>query len=1057
MNEFDDKAFEFCGKIANTAEFVSWMERNFLPAQDSGEIGWNYFSSMVRCLEHMEGCASDEQRLTYITENSLLRKWFVVMLCIMAYGNADGYCLKFKQYDAEQHPFLRGWMAAIGQTGKLGVYSLEKGEEHTVIGCCSEKFYILPAVEIQRTGAAWEELYDKLLTAPQIRTALRTGISKVIAVRLLYSAKSLEGSAVFRFLRNLITDCIAPDIAATYRENTPCQHIGNMDLFCTTGSVMPEAALADDIYLTLTHGKYRAFYPFSPEFANAVDIATASVDKISLRVLLSDAEKPAHGAVVSGTFRGQVQFNDPNTGDVSVVPYLFHENKRYDQSHLHFADTAGTFCMYPDLPVEYEDRCSKYVFFSNLNSTVTGRSEEAVPAFSDRAVISAFTGDKLCVFESNRQLHTIPVKSSISDAYAGYVLNLRRCNRDPLSPLLPDFETVQQIDASHEPANPSGRMYVYIDFGSSSSVIGYKYGNAGAFQTKSIMGRTSPVREILGQFDRRSYYGYLNFPSFYDQVDVVSSTILKFSDDDEKGMPFPFRFGIVPFVQHLSYFENIGMEVHTSHKESLSRSVIRPHTKAILMNLCFAALCRAVDENCEEAVLLPSFPNVSYEGNYKNLLDMILEEIHGTIFPDLKTMHLLGCRDSYLLYESIAVSNSSVYLGDRTLTVNVDIGDLTMDLSAVYYDFRDGVHTKTVCGYSSLKYAGKQLLKRSVCDMLLQIGARAGEENSAAEMKAFLTGENGEKAVLAPKRGEDLEDYQVLVELLCRKFKPSKLQDGLPADHSWESIFTEMLGKCEVAPDDCDGQLKADLLLRYAVMMPVIRRFIETSVKNCELTQMPAISICFYGGGSKGIQLLDRLTSDFRLKMSAYFTQCFGNCSISIPEDAAKIRLLSGLEKPEVFEENDGRINVKLAAFRSNSDWSRINPKEINYIRSRMRAEALPFSDDDTPEKRQQKRHDPQFFLKAADGFTGWKQYVQEAISAFTDGEIAELLNKALDHVEKDPKIVNAIKASLVSGESDSAFIMAADSDIYPEMIESVAYLLETGRVMLAISKSSRS
>ena len=1057
MNQFDDKAFEFCGRIANTAEFVSRMERSFLPAQDAGEIGWNYFSSMVRCLERLENCTTDEQRLTYITENWLLRKWFAVMLCIMAYGNSDGYRLESRQYAAQQHPFLRGWMAAIGQTEELGVYSLENGEDRTLIGCCSEVYYILPAMEIQRTGAEWEKLYDKLLTAPQIRIALSTGIPKAIAVRLLYSANRLEGSAVFRFLRNLITECIAPDIAATYRENMPCRRVGNMDLFCTTGSVMPEAALADDIYLTLTHGKYRAFYPFSPEFADAVDMGSASVDRISLRVLLSDAKKPAHGAVVRGTFRGQVRFVDPNTGDCSVVPYLFHENKCYDVTHLHFADMAGTFCMYPDLPVEYEDRCSKYVFFSNLNSTVTGRNEEAVPAFSDHAFISSSTGDKLCVFASNRQLHVIPVKSSISDAHAGYVLNLRRCNKTPLPPLLPDFEAVQQIDVSHEPANPGGRMYVYIDFGSSSSVIGYKCGDAGAFQTKSIMGNTSPVREILGQFDRRSYYGYLNFPSFYDHVDVVSSTILKFSDDDEKGMPFPYQYGIVPFVQHLSYFESIGMEVHTSHKESLTRSDIRPQTKAILMNLCFAALCRAVDENCREAVLLPSIPNVSYEENYKNLLDKILEEIRRTIFPDLKTIHLLGCRDSYLLYESIAVSNSSNCLGDRTLTVNVDIGDLTMDLSAVYNDFRNGVQTKTVCGYSSLKYAGKQLLKRSVRDMLLQIGAKAGEKNSVAEMRAFLTGENGRKAVLVPKHGEDLEDYRVLVELLCRKFKPSRLCGGLPADHSWESIFTEMLGKCEVAPDDCDEQLKADLLLRYAVILPVIRHFIETSVKNCELEQIPAITICFYGGGSKGVQLLDRLTGDFLLKMSAYFREFFSTCSISIPEDAAKTQLLSGLEKPEVFEENDGRINVKLASFKSNSDWSRINPKEINYIRSRMRAQALPFSGEDPPEENLRKRHDPKFFLSAEDGFTGWKQYVQEAISAFTDGEIAELLKHTIDLVENDPKIVSAINASLDSGGSDSAFIMAADSDIYPEMIESVAYLMETGRVMLAITKSNRS
>ena len=422
---------------------------------------------------------------------------------------------------------------------------------------------------------------------------------------------------------------------------------------------------------------------------------------------------------------------------------------------------------------------------------------------------------------------------------------------------------------------------------------------------------------------------------------------------------------------------------------------------------------------------------------------------------DIEIENVIDAKNKNLLYESIAISNGTEGVGDNVLRVNVDIGDSTTDMSAVLKRGKSAC----LCGYSSINYAGKKLLKQSFHSMLSSIGMKNDIHKFREYVKKFLLGSenNHLNPFIIPN---DENETTAVIEEICNKFYPNQRKGGKPRNESWQNNFMELIDTAEINAADgrkssasysgkCDIKIKADIIMRYAVIMPVIKDFTETALAMCQSDEKTSINISFYGGGAKGITLADWFTDgndSFLKKVSAYFQNSFSQeCYIEVPDVDAKVHLVRGLSNLDVYKDTDGENNIRPA---DNSvdfvvSWKETDPSNIFTFNS-IRAERCSkfnlvraVNQEDVEENMVQHKKSENYMPD--DVPQDFCKYAQDIISLFLyDSDIKEFFKDCfITNPSEETK--NSIRKLLAS--DGSAFESTLNSKVYPEMIKNTSYM----------------
>lgn len=1054
-------------KVAdNIGTYVGLTESTF--SIHTHHEGRDHFTHTMRYIDELWRVYSNNPDVSIalheINGNIVLKRWFAALICMMIYGAADGYRLRINSYSTEDRSFLDIWKRKFIINGKddnsidscngMNVYEFVKNEKTSVIGCFSNKYCVISVREVVNNGNKWEELFSAILHAYDLKQYFKDEIPIVDLIKIKFSSVSLPDNTPIKIIKDIISSIVNLDIQFDY--NIPHQSVGYLNVYCTDNNVIPKSSLCNDIYLTRISNNYAALYPLRNDVADDIEIKIASVKNLEMKVFIKNNIITVS---VSSEFCYRVVFKPiDNDGQEAVVPFSFTEMKSYTGDSIKSADNIGTFCAYPDIPLEYEHRCKQYTYFYDLNSNLSGNGESADLELSDVAFKKAYNNDKLYLHSSNQPIHIFKVslsktKYSSKNRYAGCIINIRHLQRQCLPPLLISGEKVD-IDLNIPKSNSETTMKVYMDFGSSSSTIGYKIENSQLI-LDDITGGTPVVRELLGRYDKARYSCFMNLPSLYRKKGTVPSTLIEFCGE-EFGV-FSCDNTFLPFKLDSSKIEENHLKICDVHKSDLAvrGKTIANHLSAVVENLCYMALCHAISCNCGKVVFIQSFPNDEYKASYAYIMDSFCVHMKNTVFPDLNVNHVINCDNNYLLYESLAISNSVSDLPNNILLVNVDIGDATTDFASVYCSN----NSKKVCGYSSIDYAGKQLLKRSVCDMLLHSGNYNNQDVFLRKITEFMLGTQDIPPFFTSGTGEtdSLKDH---VSALCKRFLMDVDNNGFVKSSAWENIFLEILEYADINVDvfKVNKKIKEDLILRYAFMIPVIKDFIETSLNACDNPEGISVNLTFYGGGSKGIGFINSLTGDFINNIAKYLQCTAKNVNVTVSTENAKEQIIIGLERLDVINQNDGKYNVVLSnAIKTEADWKYINPKYTDSFKSASRQEKcaqlniipIQSSDSNINHNIEQRKKTSNFFNVEA-AYDEMGRQICEIIDFFMPSDREQSLFKKIFLDGSYSYMGQKVKNTLISSPNNelSSFTKASDAEIYPEMIKNTAYLFEISRLM---------
>ena len=828
----------------------------------------------------------------------------------------------------------------------------------------------------------------------------------------------------------------------------PCKKIGAVSLFRIISGEMQKECLLPNLLLLKIGNTNQILYPFTEKIIDDIESGICLYVSVKMQLktkqYITPVKKTVRTIQISGTLQYPVEF-EGNDGTIITSIYTYSLNRFYDDDDIIFFSGLPTFCMYPDIPFEYETNCQQYTYFFNRDSRLPIAIHEDVVDLkkmlhldidcesSGLSYITTRIGKvAFMVTKTPRHLIKVIYDNQHEKRVVGSILNLRTIAMQ-YPPLLGQEKEICFSLKRPEVNISENIISVYMDFGSSSSVLGYRF-NGADMSTFSVTGGTPVVRDLLAAYDKRNYCNFINLSSETSSCSEVPSVCLKYNAFPKDRTPFhmawhPFQYRFADFAKHLMIPEESG-KLLFANGQSVNAGLI-------LYNLCYTAVCHAINQNSRKVYLFPVFSGKKYLQHLNCCLNQIIDELTST-FPEIEIVNFLNAKNIQYLYESMAYSVWKIRERHTNfLAINVNIGDTITDMSAIQIDEKG----KKMCAYSSVEYAGRMLLKAAVRDMLSH--TQCEKKAEAFLLHLFRIHESQFSS----------DKVRVLIKGICQKFFPNSKRAGRPRDASWQAMFDELLKTTPICIENADIKFQADLRLRYATLIRVVRDFTETAVNLCDCKKFPVMKLYFSGGASAYMteQFLNLVRTDF----NHYFFQDTINCFTEVisTNKCDMIRLLKNLSFNSL---EDGYILLDNANIMVN--WQETNTENISSIiqhKKRMSAcTQFGFRTDNSYEaekynKQQLKKQFSEQILQNT-----WINYCRELI----DGYIQE---EALSGLLKDCFLLNFRKRSVYNelllqlctppdknGAVVTSLKYALDSEVYPEMLHSTAYMFAVSHLL---------
>ena len=1059
-----------------------------LCASEDGQGENDHFTSTMREISRLWSnwqTAGIPETTEKINRTYCLKSWFSMIVCMILFGRNDGNALRIVSVTVQEHPYLKVWKNKFFFTSRddnavseaadqeaLHVYAFAPDDLQSLAGCVSDYFFVIPPKAVIPDDTKWKNFYLRMMQYPSgIMAFLEAETNVMQKMLLLLSANTGQDHKPVQMIREILRYYIS--LKEPFVTNIRGKQIGSLTFFSTDYHLLPEVFFTEKICLLYTENQYAALYPFTQKTAQDIESGICRVETLSMTVtetsvgsILAD-QKLLDSVQIKAGFCYQLTFLDEEN-QPQTVPYSFSEEISYSARNIRQIARMRTFCMYPDILFAQEEKCQVYTYLSKDNSFLF-HSRPTVPmqemldltelscfeeVFQNPVAVQFPAANEPVRFVwsvSSQPKHLIGVHTP-EHAWAGALLNLRTKEGNYL-PLL--FQGEQKPISLQRTAQPETEvsMQAYLDFGNSTTAISYRCG--GKTETGGISGSSPAVRGLLAEYDREGYACLVNLPETDPEQQIPSVFVRYDSNALQDWLPGHQIF--IPFSDLSPLFESMRLHPDPVKKTAvLSGETFAPMVsgvRAFLFQICFAAACHAVNMGCTELLFFPAVPGRQAADVLAGLLDEILAEIR--LILKIRTEHLLHAEKRWLLWETLALSADVRRNSTDVLTVTVDIGDAATELSAV---FADKLGNKKLCGFSSVPYAGKEILMKTIFDVFRNV-------SSLDEAESFLFGRNGQHPLLIPEQKNN--GAEIIGRQLCQKFMTGKKWRGIPKDAVWEQLVLNLLRRTRInteSPNRMPEKAAALLLIRCAVLLPVIRDFTAAAAMMCGKEESTALNLNFCGGGARNFLLADQLTAgekNFLKQAQQYLGRDFTSCYVSVQKENSKKQLLKAISRLSAHQNPDGAYVLdsypELAELQVN--LRETDPHELIAVLQTGRSELCsgfafrPVNSVDDVVYNAGRRQAPSSCIadSEADVYPAYSKYLkQEIFENFLSGTDAEACFVRSFADAASPQTQEEIQKQLYSDTKRNAFRLAAKSDIYPEMIRHTAYLLETSRLLSA-------
>lgn len=1054
------KFIEIAGSLQEYAGKAAALAR-----VDEFHIENDYFTSAIRAIDtlwkrYQKGKCDAKSAFEEVQRSPYLTQWFSMLLCMILFGRHDGNELTKLTLPPESYLCIwKDKLSALGgndsSTDGLGVYAFQE-QGASVAGCCSDTYFVIPpkSMPLDENAPKWKREYVNLVNTPVLLESYLRFCSRVQKIILLLSADSMPDvkDSPLGVVKEIIHYCIEePNIVEIPQNKIRGKRIGDCSFFSVASGAVPDQFLSDVLSLTRVQNKYYALYPVTEEVADKIEAGVCLIEKLKMTVqevskLPSSMQRSGvqvkQGAVTA-VFRCLLEFSEQDKkGNVTTetVFYPFQEQHSYAKEQLCFIDGLPTFCMYPDISFKYERRCCCYTFFSVEEALIQGKealNQEQEPApegnqfcFDDifqkaERKRTAFGNIRYSQMAAPR--HMIKVRNEQETSYFGCVLNLR-LEENALPPLVLENTSVS-VDMSKPAQETVGnQLYVYVDFGGSTSAIGYKT-SSGAMQTDSISGKTPLVREVLAYFQKETYRKFVNLTPGNKNAFTVPSLSIRYGIASTE---------LTPYHEAWQPFHYI-TDMQKTLPETNGKEMLNVNAAVIIQTLCETAVCHAVDENISELFLFPIFSEYRQQDALLKLWEGAIASVKKR-FPDMQMTCMLGAGNNHLLFENMVYGQPNYHQTlNNLLIVNVNIGDVVTDMSAVFVP--GTMETKYVCAYSSLQFAGRNLLKAAIANRLLHMKC-PGKNKSKKEL-------DGRKKFLLDLFGANKDDstsvYQqlnALAEQISRCFYPKM------RNKEWMQYIMPMLEIGALRTTDADVKFQADMWLRYGMLLAVIKDFISAALHMCDSNDQTTVAVYFSGGASAFLAHYQDDVADYLNTKLAH------NCFVDVLK-VSKQKMLEQMETLSFRSMSNG-----YSLFDKNGiamQQRKIAPAHIGNIPGSRRSSACSqfrfrqaHTDEDLQYNAERFKNPECSMPKESLLWENLNEQYSEIMQCFLkESCYFKLLHPLLN---QKPKSWNLELGQFYSEQQSmriTAFGRACQAEIYPEMLRSATYLFYTDRFLM--------
>ncbi|MBR1529688.1 MAG: hypothetical protein IJ642_10370 [Oscillospiraceae bacterium] len=1140
-------------KIANNnVQYVQFLNTVFQNGIDTG--GSDHFMSSFSDIDNIANMYANGMPVPTvigkIQQSPNVYRWLLAVMCAFIYGYDDQNALGVENVPFEQvqptgavvpipnRSFLNIWKHKFDVPGGndnddpalpnqadnqhgVNLITFRTGHDYPdVLGCFSRRYFVIPLKEHNLTTynpTKWKVKYNDLCsTAPTSLAEINSQLNIRQKVLLKLSANAIGAmvgvSQPLQLVQAVINHCISTDGIVLNGLAVPSiGKVCGIDFYKIQDTIDLDYLLSDRLFLGVENGSYHALYPMTDNLISGLVSGICSVQDMQLHVV-PDAANPSTISSADITFNYSSEFvfvPNPLSGLTTVfkIPYAVPQKKEYPLSRIRCITGMHTLCMYPNLPVNYEDRCTQYTYLScdesvimrqplpgidsvNLETGVfmgvidnTGVRKVIIDRKSDapkNTVINNMTCN-IYTKAAVKPEHFIEVCDQLASS-CGYLLNMQLNNGQNIPALLTDGIPVQ-ITFNAPQANTIEDMYAYVDFGSSSSCMKFKFGTSGNLSS-TIVNDQCTLRMLLldyAEADFTMLYRFiLNHPAENTFVNFPSVSSVYNSTLGAEGDYYIYHTSFMPIVQTLSDYATANVDTNVSNKTQLAvpAGAAEVSPNIIINNLCYIIACNAVAKGCTTAYIVPSIPSKEYLGSLSSIWDSAIVNMQN-VFPSLQMKNVLHTKDYRYLYESVAISNGIVGIAPNTLQVNIDIGDGTTDMAAIIVN---SMSIRNICGYSSIEYAGKNLIKTVIKDIM----------NNAAKStaEAVFKGRMGYgSSAFSPLSGHTAVERDTKATDLLNDFFDNETLRKKPRK-TWENRVLDLLAASNMDAG-IDQKIAANFTTRYLVMMPVIKDFIKTSIKIAGEHFVPGVTsirIHFYGGSAKGIDLLDVIDGRYvntRKLIETYFQkELQPNTTVDVPQGNAKHTLLDGLNALDITPLGNNQFQLAvsgasapssaaMAASNSIIPWELVNPNDATAFgeKGNPHQEAAEFrfvsiADAGDPVKAKLLN---QAQLKNIQSYYADPEQCTEDLRRYFDEEIYGKLMNNQDAIQDviemvvigfmdkaSPALQQAARNEILHGVANNSFYRATNASIYPEMMKNAVFMFAVSELFSQFHRKLR-
>lgn len=1092
-------------------------------------------TELVKLLEKWDSNnpnANIDNIMNQIQSSPNLYSWFIAVLCAFMYGCDGTNSLDVHSIPIEgagSPKFLKLWKEKFvrndgndndynGNTGFCMV-SFGNGNHYSDwLGCYSKEFFLIPLKEYNLTYQdvnPWKQKFNALCQRGPVLKSIFTDennnlINRAQRVILKLTADSIPVGQVgvpkaLELVRTLIHTYITTNVILP-----PASNVGFKKRFGDTVVLFElfrlknnftDSFFSNELYVGMDDNQnVYTTYPFSEDMIRMLEDRSMLINNMKIDVncsINSSGEKSVIDANIDINYSSIFVFEKHN-GDEDRLQFRYDYSEKFGANRIYSILHLPTLCMYPNLPLNVEKRCKEFTYLSNSDSSmfetplkgIAGTVELQNDAYfecdlgeAENKILFKGLHPKQTMVEGR----TVAIKTqsaakcshfiSVFGAnhhHCGYIVNI---NIDGVEkPAI--LKSGQQVsfDLNYkEPAMQKDTFYAFVDFGSSSSCMKYRVGD-GALHNDGIIEKNCTMRMLLAQYvDSRDYKYIVNNPN-----DFSSSKFPSVAVDYDASVGFNdyylYKNSWMPLVKRASEYERVGVHLGTSNKTALTsaRGASEKNPNIIISNICYIIACNAIINNCREIIVVPSLPSSTFQEPLSQIWTSAIQTMCSKFDFD-KFDTVLKAKGTHFLYESVAISYNS-NPGVNTLNINVDIGDSTTDMTAIYVDSGSNLN---ICGYSSVNYAGKQLIKETVKNI-------AENTMNAQVLMNILNGQ-------IPGYGDSLfdykqnkKDYAGAVSSLIGNFYNGTSKRRNP-ENFWENNVVEILNYSSLR-DDIDQKVAANFIARYLFLLPVIKDFINTAIAIAPTVvkgtnvDIKAIKIDFYGGAGEGlnvIKMLDtRPINPVYERIESYFDNAFNGIDVKLSvKGSGKDALVDGLSNLEIkYDASINKYEIHSPAGVTAVNWDDINPGYYegygrNVHKNSLNTEFVDTGSDVNDETTNKSilRNPMSYFDKSSDQPTLEKDTAnltvnQMATDQFLNYFKNEIYGGLINNGDGKQDSIEALFSGFVDNASSTlkgsigadavdgnAFNNAITiSSIYPEMIKNAIFMFTAGDMLTA-------